>query len=384
MNLMDKYLPGSSQYGCENQILISQFREKQIQELPNFLFIAMNYLRKLSEDKLKIHSIHKQEVVKYLSVNGYALDKYIINICDPENSGSEKKFLSFNFPKLVKKNFFYLNGSFYSPCIYILDKPIIYKKNSIKCYGLINSITLYFKTGNTRAIFGGKNIPIEYFLQWFIQDTDIRKNIEEKFHINKTIYSEEQLINYFSSLFNCVPDCNIINKKFNDLFFDDWTFNLYSEIYNNVKIDFQSIIQHAIITFTNDQTSHFVDLNEKRLMFIEIMLLPFFNRIRDIAFNIVRGQTYSSTTFNENEIIKFFMTDLKHQFFYDLVNLYSGILTHKATFLNPNTKVPPREIASIHESHFGKLCPITISAKKPGETVSIVPSVTINKYGIFQ
>ena len=66
MNLMDKYLPGSSQYGCENQILISQFREKQIQELPNFLFIAMNYLRKLSEDKLKIHSIHKQEVVKYL------------------------------------------------------------------------------------------------------------------------------------------------------------------------------------------------------------------------------------------------------------------------------------------------------------------------------
>lgn len=243
---------------------------------------------------------------------------------------------------------------------------------------------MYFKTGNTRAIFGGKNIPIEYFLQWFIQDTDVRKNIEEKFHINKTIYSEEQLINYFSSLFNCVPDCNIINKKFNDLFFDDWTFNLYSEIYNNVKIDFQSIIQYAIINFMNEQTPHFVDLNEKRLMFMEIMLLPFLNRIRDIAFNIVRGQTYSSTTFNENEIIKFFMTDLKHQFFYDLVNLYSGILTHKATFLNPNTKVPPREIASIHESHFGKLCPITISAKKPGETVSIVPSVTINKYGIFQ
>ena len=56
MNLMDKYLPGSSQYGCENQILISQFREKQIQELPNFLFIAMNYLRKLSEEGVTFRS----------------------------------------------------------------------------------------------------------------------------------------------------------------------------------------------------------------------------------------------------------------------------------------------------------------------------------------
>ena len=66
-----------------------------------------------------------------------------------------------------------------------------------------------------------------------------------------------------------------------------------------------------------------------------------------------------------------------------LVNFYSGIQTHKASFMNPNSEKPPREISAVHKSHFGRICPITISAKKPGESVSIVPSTKVNKYGLF-
>ena len=134
---------------------------------------------------------------------------------------------------------------------------------------------------------------------------------------------------------------------------------------------------------SEEKPTNFVDLHFKRLIFIEQLLYPLFKKIGEVSFNIVRGYKTDEVIFSESEIIRFFTINLKHQFFYDLVNLYSGISISKASFMNPNSTTAPKEISSIHESHFGKICPATVSAQKPGETVSIVPGTTFDMFGRF-
>ena len=315
---------------------------------------------------------------------GYLLKKIIINIEDPEDRTKEKQFASFALPEIVKNTFFYLNGSYYTPTLYILDKPITHKKNSIKLFSLVNSMTLFFKVGNTRAIFGGKNIPIEYFLQWFLTDDyyPYLERLEDKFKINSSRRPRCILTQYFSELLNCEEDDEEINQRFHDLFFDDYTSELYQKSYK-YSMSFEGLVRYAIKHYLDDKPVNFVDLTEKRLVFSEMLLAPFFRRVGDTALNIAKGLNVSAMSFGENEIIKYFMLDMKHQYFYDLVNFYSGIQVMKGSFINPNMNVPPREISSVHSSHFGRICPITISAKKPGESVSFVPTTRVDKYGLF-
>lgn len=384
MNVLDFYVPKQEEDHQDNSYLIKDFRRIQYDSIPKLIENSINYLQKISNNQIVLKNIKEQHLVKYLDAYGYLLKKIIVNIENPDDRTQEKQFMSFTIPELVKNTFFYLNGSYYTPALYILDKPITYKKNSIKLFSLINSITLYFKVGNTRAIFGGRNIPIEYFLQWFLTDDyyPYLEKLEEKFKINSNRKPRCVLAQYFSDFLNCEEDDDAINQRFHDLFFDDYTDELYQRAYR-YGMSFEGLVQYAIKHYLSNHCINFVDLKEKRLVFSEMLLTPFFRRIGDVALNIVKGVSTSSVSFGENEIVKYFMMDMKHQYFYDLVNFYSGIQVMKGSFINPNMNVPPREISSVHSSHFGRICPITISAKKPGESVSFVPTARVDKYGLF-
>ena len=383
MNLIHKYIISpKNNLDNDNLIEISNFRKEQYNNLNFYLLNIFNYLFKISDGFIKLTQINIEKEIKYCGLNGYKQRKVKIFIQDQNNPNEEKLFLSFNIPELVNDNFFYISGCYYCPALYILDYPIIYKSESIKLYGLINSLTIYLKPGSSRAIFGGKNIPIQYFLQWFIDDDTLLEDIENKFKIDSTIYNQKILLSYFSNLFNCTEDKEEIDTILNDLFFDEYTYNLYKKCYN-IEFNIRSLINYSLRNFVNDITINFVDLKHKRLIFMEQLLSPLFKKISDLSFTIIKGIKQDAISLSENEIIKFFMTNLKHQFYYDLVNLYSGIAIHKASFMNCNSKTAPKEISSVHESHFGKICPATISAQKPGENISIVSGTKIDEYGLF-
>ena len=384
MNLLDLYVPKQEEKPPEDSYLIKDFRKIQYDAIPELIENSMNYLKKISNGKIVLKNINEQHLVKYLDAYGYSLKRVVVNIEDPNDRTQEKQFMSFTLPELIKNTFFYLNGSYYTPTLYILDKPITNKKNSIKLFSLMNSMTLYFKVGNTRAIFGGRNIPIEYFLQWFLNDDwyPYLEMLEEKFKINQSRHPRGFLAQYFSEFLNCDEDDEAINQKFYELFFDDYTSELYKRSYK-LYMSFEGLVRYAVKHYLEDAPVNFVDLKEKRLVFSEMLLTPFFRRIGEVAQSIAKGVHTTAPTFNEGEIVKYFMMDLKHQHFYDLVNFYSGIQVMKGSFINPNMKVPPREISSVHSSHFGRICPITISAKKPGESVSFVPTARVDKYGLF-
>lgn len=383
MNLIHKYIKDVKEELPENITTITNFRRKQYDKICFFLETAINFLEKISNGYIKLKNIKIISNPKYVGVNGYITNKIIINIEDPDDRIKEKPFLIFNFPDLVHDSLFYLSGSYYSPAIYILDKPIIYKANSIKLYGLLNSVTIFFKVGQGRAIFCRKNIPIQYFLQWFIKDAQLLSELEERFKLGKTKFEEKELITYFSGLFSCGETVDDINNAFNLLFFDDYTKQLYDKCYNSNALNFSELVNYSIKNFMDGKEVHFVDLSEKRVIFIEQLLSPIFRRISEVSFNIFKGYKMSAISFHENDAIKFFMNDLAHPYFYDLVNFYSGILTHKASFMNPNSTTAPPEIKAVHSSHFRKICPITTPANKPGESVSIIPNTKLDEFGLF-
>ena len=59
---------------------------------------------------------------------------------------------------------------------------------------------------------------------------------------------------------------------------------------------------------------------------------------------------------------------------------------HKATFDNPyGSGELPKEVSSIHWTHKGRICPNSISNKKSGRDIFLVPNQNIDlDYGIFK
>ena len=385
MNLLNKYINIDNDNAISDDIItINNFRKKQYENINTYLETIFEFLQKISNNRIILSRIETSRILKYSGINGSRIKLFEIFIKDPDDESVEKKYVSFYMPELVDDNFFYITGCTYCPALYILDYPIIYKAYSIKLTGLINSITIFLKSGSARAIFGGKNIPIQYFLQYFLYDNqELINKIYTKYKIESIRHTEDTIVSYFADMFNCRKDRNVIDQIFNDLFFDSYTSALYYKCYNK-NFEFNDLVEYVLTQYlSDDEPTNFVDLHFKRLIFIEQLLYPLFKKIGEVSFNIVRGYKTDEIIFSESEIIRFFTINLKHQFFYDLVNLYSGISISKASFMNPNSTTAPKEISSIHKSHFGKICPATVSAQKPGETVSIVPGTSFDIFGRF-
>ena len=64
-------------------------------------------------------------------------------------------------------------------------------------------------------------------------------------------------------------------------------------------------------------------------------------------------------------------------------NLFSAILQTKINMVSPGIENAPKEVQSIHPTHKGIICPISISSSKPGNIVSILPHAKLDYFGRF-
>lgn len=382
MNLIDKLsIITDNNSDDPNIILFNDFRKSQYENLEYFVNLCVDYISKQHNKYLNRVETTINEEIKYEDIFGYLLDRVQVKIKDTTKPTGKKVFISFLVPRLIDNSFYYLNGSYYSPTIYILDKPISIKKNSIKIYGLFNSITIFTK--DKRAIFAGHNIPINYFLQLFIDDDDVNSEFLSPFGLTYSKVQDDVLYKYFSSKFHCDPELDAIKTKINNLFLDDYTKQLYASCYNINDPNISNILLYSFNLNKQEEKPSFVDLRHKRLVFMELILRPVFKRCADIALRASNGFLTDEIQSDSEEVIKFFTTKLKNKFLYDIVNLFSGITTHKVSFMNPGSDNAPGEIAALHDTHFGIIDPVNLSAQNPGETTCIVPGIKIHKMGLF-
>lgn len=368
-------------------LTIGSFRSAQYSLINYFMNLCVEYISKQNKNYLKIQNIVIRDLPTYNGIYNSALTQVTADISFLNlNVPATKTFINFLIPTLVDECFFILNGNYFVPTLYILDKPIVIKKKSIKLSSTFNSITIYDKL----ITFMGNNMPAMYFLNIFLSDTNpaqaaIKQDFIQAFKITPSQISEQDLLSYFSNLFKCDADRAIIQSHFQDIFFDDYSKLLYKQCYNidEQDLNIQTLLKLVVELNKSIVEDSFIDLDQKRLVFIEILLWPIFKRIAQIASRASRGFYINEIAMDQMELIKNFYTNLHNKFIYDNVNAYDTMLQHKAYMLSPNAEQAPSMIANLHPTHYKRICPTSVSSQNPGETIYVIAETQLDMFGQF-
>lgn len=376
-------------------ILFKDFRKHQYKMLYTFLKTGIEYLSDQNQNYLELRDITISDKFTYNGVNNNELleiEVYVYN----KIHDVQKLFLKTYIPRLIDNTYFVLNGNYYIPTIYILDKPIVVKSSSVKLYGLFNSLTIHAK--DDVCIFSRLNILLSYFLQLFYKETTdeyLYNNTATKFNLPKINHDHADIINYFNNLFNIQKTTrNQIIRHLENMFFDEYTKKLYQACYNYDSITLYDIIKYSLVMLLNEEKPSFVDLSNKRLVFMELLLSPFLKKMSNAAQQANNNYYIDEIKIDLLELVKHFTRTtskssktnndgLDGNYLYNIANLYNGVVANKCCFVNPRSSNPPSEIAATHPTQFKKICPITVADMDPGHTVSIVPDTVFDMYGNF-
>lgn len=356
---------------------IVDFRKEQYKLINPMVNNILYYLHSLGFQYSEIKS-KKEYSNSYNSQNQF--ENTTIYVWLDDNS---KPVLILNYPTLIDEMFFKLKGVLYIPQLYIADEPITIKKESVILYSLFQPITIYHKDGI--VIFLGKNIPISRFLNLFYKKSEVEDICDSL----NTLYLDEDIdyvLKTISEMFNVKKDIDEIRKLFNKLFFDYWTKGLYEKFYNQEINDIKELLDLYLKNIDNEKS--FIDLEYKRLTFLEIYFRPLFDIVGRLSANMITQPGFKPLVINTDIklISSYFSNKLNNETIYDLVNGYTINSGLKATFKNPksnNTHLPP-EISDIDKTFKNNVCPLSISNKNPGRVVSLIPTLNVDpKYGMF-
>lgn len=365
------------------------FRASQYKMYPEMIVNGLNYLiglgLKYDPTIYNVDNPLYQKIVPDLTYR--RIGHYAVSVIKDIRIVPNVEFMNLNIPDLIQDSFFQLNGGFYIPIYYIADEPIIVKEASIVLTSTFQPITIYF--GNNRAIFTGVNIVLSDFLQILSYDwpAEARNAISSRPDLMKITFDDsktDKIIDYLSTKLYCDPDIQAIKNRMSQLFFDDWTKELYKEFYG-IEPTIDNVIKEALFKLMFQKRPKFTDLRFKRLTFIEPILRPYFKAISKCSGLLMKGIQPLTLRLPRDAVVKGFFNDLFGNVLYDTVNGFSSILLHKASFKNPFSKGRlPTDVSSIHLSHKGRLCTNSITNQDPGQTVSLIPDQDIHpRYGRF-
>lgn len=373
-----------------HQSIITQFKVNQYLKIDYMIDLGIRYLQSLglTVDPAMYPDmytgIRKVPDVVYSRIRHYATTLYVIKL---DGNNPKTEFLHINIPDLIEGTFFQLNHSYYIPILYITDEPIVVKENSITIQSLFQPMTMYFK--EERVIFMGNNYVLSDFINFitYTWSPELRKHVQKL--LNVTFVADiSKISDILAEKLNCLQDYNTIKWRINQLFFDEWTANLYNHYYNINTFDdiIMKILYRRYEQMEEDKVYKFNDLRHKRLIFIEMLLKPYFKAISSASKALISGHQVFTTKLKAQELTLNFFNDLHGNSLYDTSNGFSGILAHKATFKNPyGSSELPKEVASIHWTHKNRICPNSISNKDSGQDVFLVPNQDIDlEYGIFK
>ena len=371
-----------------NESVVRHFRVQQYMLYKELIQNSMRYLfsHDLKYDPEHYDIDNDPVTIKtdstYHGSDYYAADLLTIKLWP--DSVTRDYFLYAYMPKLVEETFFRLNGNYFIPLLYITDEPIVKKLKSVAIYSLFHPMTIYVT--DNRVTFMRDNYELVDFIQVLIYDW-IDKDISklEQYGLKFDATKNTELYELFAKKLNCNPDPAEIKLKINRLMFDNWTYELY-ETYYGIPPTIDVLIKIAFDKLLTEGVKAFSSLYDKRLTFIEPLMRGFFKQVSFVTSQLMKGKQHHSLMMPKNGFAQHFLNALNNQTFYDTVNGFSSIISHKATFKNPAAQSDlPSSISELHESHMCRICSNAISSQKPGEMISLVPDQDISmRFGIFK
>ena len=256
---------------------ILKFREYQHNQISQFVQLGIDYLQS-NGFKQYDPATSELEIIDtntYENIGHFATKTIKIRL----NDTCKDYFVALVIPKLLNGSFFKLNCTNYIPIFFIQDLPIVKKPKSSKLYSLFCPITLFFK--DSTAIIYGNNIPLSRFLSIYYDKADVIL-LSEEFEFNMINEPMQITLNYFSKLFNCDPSIDGVQARFETLFFDTWTRNLYGACYELEDVNLKVILDMLFLRMQNpnDDDLAFIDLKTKnivKLKAISVILTTVYN-----------------------------------------------------------------------------------------------------------
>lgn len=398
MNLLKKkidatqnyYLPGSS------KLTASNYRHYQFQQLKNIAKNLVDYISKQNNNYLTFDSVQTYELIDYFGMYNSCLSRLIINVIN--NKTNERKvLLDILYPTLIDGYLFYINGNYYTPSMYIDDYPISVKKNFIIMQSYFKNNIIIKKQTQDVKIGGSLNIKMYHLGLLLFRETDdfeLFGEFCEHLKINPTDIGDGNLFMYFKKKLSKSTSLKDVYTRLEDLFLDKNTAELYEDCYGFKPTLYNAFkkMMDTVIHYTEPTA---IDLKEKRLTFLENIFEPVFTRVIKLSKQATTGYVNDEIRIDNMSIIKHFLkapqptkqnsmlTGLSGNYIYNITNLYSGVLKMKTTTVKPGINNPSKDIQNIDDSHFGRICPITVSSDKVGATVSVIPDTPVTKYGCF-
>lgn len=281
--------------------------------------------------------------------------------------------IKFYVPVLIEGQFFMIKGVYYVPALYILGCPITVRENSITFHSLFCPITIYFK--DRRSIIFGNNIYLDLFLGAVFGD-NLPDGLSDIIGDN-LIVDEKKGKSRLANLLNCGED--EVVKKLEMFMFDEYTKYLYESFYGTT--DIRELINIGIELFKNHDVNEFINLKQKRLIFMETLMNPLFKKITEIVKHFINGKNDpKSIKIKDDMILSNFINELKLNYQYECVNGYTSTIVYKASFKNPYGTINlPSTVSGIHPTYKNKICPVSASNDEIGSVVLLVPGQKIDE-----
>lgn len=367
---------------------LTLYRRNQYDLIPKLLSVIVNYLID-NGIPIDIKSIRAQIEDSPLSKEYRYSNSHhstsLINISYDTIIGSNGverlskriSLIDTHIPKLQEDNIsFVLKGSRYIPMIYLTDYPISVKKNSISFESLFMTFIMNIEKNAVTIL--DTRISLEDFLRIFFDDVEVETLLDVSIKSKK----KEALNRVRTSLRFTTPTTNL-ETKLNQMFFDSWTSNNYSKLYNLNNPSLKDILLIAINQYNSGERYNFVDLKYKRLQFIEILMKPIFKAVTDTVRKYNSGYNRGIYTIlnNNSSIVKWFTGELENSTLYESANNFASLTLFKASYKSPNSGKLPESVSSIHSTYEGVICPVTVSNNNSGQKVTFTPYTIIDSIG---
>lgn len=295
-------------------------------------------------------------------------------------------------PRLIENNYFLLNGSYYIPVLMLERAPIdVNHKSDIETMFFqldpLDSINFIWnkKKKSIKVAVKQHELSLDHFGSFLTEDC-------KAFLIENGFINPDKLVNDDAAL---VSFFNFDNKYFqetgqpfyewfNEFFIMPYYKELFIEYFGTSSV--KDIISNNLMLWITDQLHiDLVDLKNRRLVFMEYLMIPFLEIYKRTLYKYVKNYNVDQniiSTVNEKTIITNFNSTFRNKHLYDLAIPFGNSYIAKASqYIRIIKENVPLSWRVLHNSQFGIFDPVSVSAQDMGSNVVFTVRTLVNRFG---
>jgi len=375
--------------------IVPEFRKHDHQKVYLILENMMQNIMNLLPNEFK-GSVKKEDYVSsYLGDHGTYYEKIIIEM---EANEHEKK-IELLYPKLVRDNYFIMNGSLYVPILFLERSPIDILKDEKKgdriFVNLLPTFNLTFKFKSNEVVFRKKTVELNIFMRALFHDEldyfdslvndgiiapiDSKLDVEDLDALNAHVY---KMMGFHETEFFKINSLDISNF-FDSYIILDYFRGMFNDFFN--VNNFKEIVK-LVIGYSQGVIIDMSDLRNRRIVMNEYLINPLFEMYLRLLYSAIDKNEKQAflPTMNNRVIITSGFRGLMHAGQYFNTSLpYTNPIINKVSqdiYIINDGRVPKSWTAN-HPSGLGKLCPISVSAQNMGSNLVFTNDTRINYFG---